>query len=266
MIPWSWACYRFHRPPLSPERTTDRISRFPVDRGEEKVYGGIRLEAHVSRTELRYDAGARCFVGGFGREKPMRCGIKKPLLLVAVFVCAIGLIVCVQKAFGQDPIDLMWKARGLQAMEKIEQFNARLKANPEEKLPLKIKLEMMIEFAYAQMIAGQEIRNMVVKKGPGGVSYHLILNYGEKGVLDIFYTYPLGGTQCVAMTIARLPKGYCIGLPSAKEGADMAIFTNPDDSNEPGIVFSRSNPFLCTVTDSTTPEQPGTVTYYGHEK
>ncbi len=177
--------------------------------------------------------------------------MRKSLLLASVFLCTISLIIGAERVLGQDPVDLIWKARALQAMEKIEQANAKMKANPSEKLPQKLKAELMLEFAYAHIIASRDI---TVKKSRETTSYHLVFNYGEAGMLDVFYTYSSITSECVAFTIARLPKGRCIGLPSAKQGADMVFFTNPDDPNEPGIVFHRSNPLLCSIVDPTTPE------------
>lgn len=177
--------------------------------------------------------------------------MSKSICLACVILFALGLAICARQVVSQDTVDLTWKARALQAMEKIEQVSATLKANPEAGLSLKAKLETMVEFAYAQIIAN---RDFVVKRGPSGVSYHLVFNYGERGMLDVFYTYVAGKDQCVAVTIARLPKGYGVAIPSNEQGLNAMFFTNMDDPNEPSIVFHRDNPFLCGVVGSTATE------------
>jgi hypothetical protein len=148
----------------------------------------------------------------------------------------------------QDAVDLLWKARALQAVDKIKALVTDMN-DPSRQVTIKTRYEAMLEFAYAQVIANSDL---VVKRSPKGTSYHLVLNYGDDGLLDVLYSYDNETGECFSFSIDRLPKHRRIGLSASTP--DIVLLMNPDDPYEPGLAFHKSSPFLTCVVDS--PEQP----------
>ena len=171
--------------------------------------------------------------------------MKDNIVLTFLILCVIGSTLYVRAVFAQDRVDLLWKARALQAIEKIEKSVERM-GDQSEKVTLKEKYEAMLEFAYAQIVAEP---NIVVKKSRGVTSYHLIFNYGDNGMLDVLYTYDNESNLCKFMSVDSLPKRRRIAIPVTQRFSDIIFITNPSDPNEPGFAFHRSNPFLTQVID-----------------
>jgi len=169
--------------------------------------------------------------------------MKKRIVLALLILCGLGSAFCVKAVLAQDQVDLLWKARALQAKENIEKSVEKMK-DKSQKLTPKMTFEAMLECAYSLIIADP---NTVVKKSPKGTSYHLLFNYGDDGMLDVFYNYDNETNQCAFMGIDSLPKHRRIGIPVSPQFANIIFITNPSDPNEPGIAFDRSHPFSAQV-------------------
>lgn len=171
--------------------------------------------------------------------------MKKKIVFSFLLFLVFALAFYIKAVFAQNQVDLLWKARALQAMENIEKSVEKMK-DRSQKVTLKKKYETMLEFAYAQIIAEP---NIVVKRSPKGTSYHLIFNYGDDGMLDVLYTYDIETNQCTFVSFDSLPKHRRIAIPVSQKFADIIFIANPRDPNEPGIAFHRSDPFSAQVID-----------------
>ena len=102
-------------------------------------------------------------------------------------------------AFAQN-VDVLWKARALQATENLEKLHEEMK----EKDSRKIRFEIMLESAYAMILAMPDV---TVKKTQKIIAYHIILNYGKKdGYLDIVYCYDVKTYEYLGVRIDKIPK------------------------------------------------------------
>jgi len=141
---------------------------------------------------------------------------------------------------GENDVDLLWKARALQAMERIEKFSA----NPPEPLTKKIKYEIAFEASYAAFLTYPE---SLIKKQPHNTSYHIVLNLGDE-LLDVLYTYDNKYQQLVSIGIDHLPKDARVVIPSKVLNdsylIDYIIVSSINEPNNPSILFSLTDPFL----------------------
>ena len=142
-------------------------------------------------------------------------------------------------AFAQD-IDLLWKARALQAGEKLE------KLGKESNDSIKLRLEIMLESAYGAILAMPEV---AAKKTNKIYAYHLIMNYGEDGLLDVVYTYDVNTYEYLGVRIDRIPKNRGALMMAGDKATDFFAIANNIDNSEPMIIFSRSNPFGASVVE-----------------
>ena len=143
-------------------------------------------------------------------------------------------------AFAQD-VDLLWKARALQATEKLEKLHEEMK----EKDSRKIRFEIMLESAYAMILVMPDV---TVKKTPKIIGYHIILNYGEEdGYLDVVYCYDVKTYEYLGVRIDRIPKNRGVLLSSNPKTSDFFAVSNNIDITEPTIIFSKTNPFEARV-------------------
>jgi len=142
------------------------------------------------------------------------------------------------QAIAQDT-DLLWKARALQAIEKLDDLTSDLKQN----FSLENNYRVMIEFAYAFILSNPEI---AVKATSDIVAYHLILNFGEDGHLDVAYIYNLAG-ELTACRIDRLPKNLGALLLTGQDYSDFVAIRHLFDTEQPSLYFSKSDPFAAMV-------------------
>lgn len=145
-------------------------------------------------------------------------------------------------AFAQD-FDLLWKARALKASENLEKLAESMKKDNSQK----ITLEIMVESAYAAIIAMPEI---TVKKTPKIIVYHFILNYGNDGILDVGYTYDIKTNEYLGVRIDRIPKNRGVLMMTGNQFGNFFALSNNIDVKEPMILFSKSDPFKTVVMDS----------------
>lgn len=160
-------------------------------------------------------------------------------------IIALFILCCFSIAFAQD-VDLLWKARGLQALENLEKIEKQIK--PEKKMQKddfeKLKHEAMLESAYAMIIGYPDI---TVKKTPILAAYHLILSYGDDGVLDVAYLYDIKTYQYMGMRIDKTPKNRGVIFLQENQYCDLITISNYDDPKEPMLIFSKRDPFKAMV-------------------
>lgn len=121
-------------------------------------------------------------------------------LIILLFLVAAG------TAKAEPSMRTLWKARGLDAFEKVE---GQADSNPNTPQ----SLEVMLEFAYAMHAAKPEL---VHKPWTGGGdAFHLLLNAGSGAFFDIVYLYEADGTL-TTVRIDSLPKGWNLTINHGK--------------------------------------------------
>lgn len=164
--------------------------------------------------------------------------MNKYLILV---LATVALFAAYRTAFANSQkVDLLWKARALQAIEKMETLGEKIKKEDSQRL----RYEILIEFAYSNIIATPE---MCVYRNDAVTTYHLIMHFGEDGLLDVLYNFDVKSEKLVTVSIDLLPKNRRVVMYSGEESY-FYIF-NRTDPNEPMIKFSKTNPFGTTVAD-----------------
>ncbi len=140
-------------------------------------------------------------------------------------------------------IDLLWKARAIKAVENIETLQKEMK----NELSLELRFKSMLEHAYTAIFTTPDI---TVKETQGTLGYHLILNFGkDDGLLDVVYTYRARTYEYLGVRIDLIPKNRSLLLMNNIQLNDFLIFGDPNNINEPAIIFSKSNPFGAFVVD-----------------
>ncbi len=154
--------------------------------------------------------------------------MKKYILMLSIFFqCSL--------CFAQQDIDLLWKARALKGDENIEALQKKMKNG----VTLELQLKSMLESAYAAIITTPDI---TVKKTSDKIVYHLIMNFGKNGLLDVAYIYDIKTYEYLAVRVDILPKNISVICMSGKQLDDYLMFNSLTDTNAPLIVFSKSNP------------------------
>jgi hypothetical protein len=149
-------------------------------------------------------------------------------------VIALFILTCFSTAFAQD-IDLPWKARASQALEKLKEIKNKM-AKDDSKI---LRFEGMVESAYAMIVAAPQV---TMAKTPTIATYHLLLNYGDDGMLDVVYLYDLKTHKYFGVRVDHLPKNRSVLFLQGKL-IDFIIISNYIDTNEPEVMFSKSDPF-----------------------
>lgn len=140
--------------------------------------------------------------------------------------------------FAQN-VDLMWKARALQASDNLKLLKSEIK----NKDSVETKLKIMLESAYGLIIVQPDI---AVKKTNVIIAYHLIMNFGDDGMLDVAYIYDTSYNY-IGARVDRLPKKRSIQFLEKKSVDDLFMIMNVEDNKEPMIAFSKSNPLEARV-------------------
>lgn len=137
----------------------------------------------------------------------VRRGYKYSLLNLPMIIVALGMVFSLMSpnlALSQPSISNLWKARALDAADKVEVLNAKLdKMQWESKEAQRVRCEVMVEFAYGMHVAQEDI---VHKFDESNEYFHFILNGGpEAGLFDLIYIYSPAG-KLLATRIDMLPK------------------------------------------------------------
>ncbi|MBL7107046.1 MAG: hypothetical protein ISS77_05520 [Phycisphaerae bacterium] len=167
--------------------------------------------------------------------------MKKYWIVGTVGIC----ITAVSLVFAQtQDIDLLWKARALQAVEKMEVLTKKMEKEDSQTL----RYEIMLEFAYANILT---MPDTLIKKDSLVTSYHIFLNYGDDGLFNLLYNYSDETNNLVSVSIDHLPKNRRIVMYHDTPNAFFLI--NPSDMNEPMIAFSKTKPFEAFVVGESMP-------------
>lgn len=150
------------------------------------------------------------------------------LLTTAILIFA-GLI------NGQN-IDLIWKAKALQSLEKVDSLTKIKKPNKKQ------VFEMGLESAFMN-IANPELKNIVVKKQNGILTFHLLLKMETDEVLDIAFQYDIKTENYIGVRVDKLPKGWGIRPDMPGNLEHYMMITNLFDNKTPGFAFNKKNPF-----------------------
>ena len=141
-------------------------------------------------------------------------------------------------SFAQD-VDLLWKARALQATEHLEKLYEEMK----EKNSMKIRFEIMLESAYAMILVMPDV---TVKKTPKMIGYHIVINYGkEDGYLDIVYCYAVKTYKYLGVRIDKIPKNRGVLLMNDPKTSDYFSVSNNIDTNEETVASLQSFLLSC---------------------
>lgn len=149
-----------------------------------------------------------------------------------LFFCLI--ILLSQKTKAQN-IDLLWKARGVQAVERLDSL-AKIKVKSK-----KLAYEKMCESAYSFIAAYPD---NAIKHTDLATVYHLFFNFGDDGNLDIAYVYDKNQTL-LALRVDALPKKRSTLI--SKDANGFVSIVNNFSDNDPILVFSTTNPFEYVV-------------------
>ena len=153
-----------------------------------------------------------------------------------------GILLLFSSVVSAQDIDLLWKARALKAGEKLEELKHAFKKKDTKKL----RMDIMVETAYASIIT---LSDITVKKTPQTVTYHLILNYGDDGFLDVVYTYDAKTYEYLGARIDKLPTNRSILLLNIAKADNVFAVGNVLDNKEPAIFFSKRDPFAAFAAD-----------------
>ncbi|GEM_PF-7021157 len=169
--------------------------------------------------------------------------LHKKFVYIFFFSLLLAILFFISNTAFSQPISTLWKARALEAGEKLKKLETELKKIPtkeqEKKTPKyrKLMCEIMLEASYAMHIAAPEV---VHKTDENYEFYHIVLNAGED-VFDLVYVYTKDGKH-MATRIDRLPKKWqLIMAPFFPERLSLII------TDGCVIVFNLKDPFLNTV-------------------
>ncbi len=165
--------------------------------------------------------------------------------LITLMVSAFLSLMPLQAAHAQSPSTL-WKARALEAAEKIESLSKKIEKMKGESLNSpegrKFRCESLMEVAYASHL--NPLLESIVHKIEGGIDFFkILLNAGEdSGFFDLTYVYEKDVHK--ATKVMSIPKQWEVIIPAGKK--DIAFVLVPDFCT---IAISFSNPFFYHVLD-----------------
>ncbi|PKN39050.1 MAG: hypothetical protein CVU62_02310 [Deltaproteobacteria bacterium HGW-Deltaproteobacteria-2] len=148
-------------------------------------------------------------------------------------------------ALAQD-VDLLWKARALQGLENLKKMEKQLNSEKQVKNDdlEKLKYEAMLEAAYAMIIGEPET---TVKKTSLVAAYHLIISFGDDGMLDVVYLYDIKTYKYISMRVDKIPKNRGIVFLQNNKYCDFITVVNYLDTKDPLLIFSKNDPFNASV-------------------
>lgn len=146
-----------------------------------------------------------------------------------MLLALLALPVCAQDAA------LLWKARALQAKDRIDSLKA-VKGCAESP---KCSAAMLLERAFYNII---ELPNLAITKGDAGSIYNLIFEVSDSALAQIGYHYNPGGKSPTHVEILQVPPGWSI-LGFNEKGLDGFLGLSKSDKRSGIIVLDRINPF-----------------------
>lgn len=119
----------------------------------------------------------------------------------------------------------LWKARGLEALERLETAPATKPNSPE-------RYRDLLETAFMLHASG---KTPVHSVGENGEAFHIFLKGGgDTGLFDLVYLFNFDGTP-IGTRVASLPKGWAILFMRKEEAALTVVMANR--RTERGIVL-----------------------------
>ena len=165
--------------------------------------------------------------------------------LVVSIIAISSSLIAISPVQAQSPSTL-WKARALEAAEKIESLSKKIEKMKGESLNSpegrKFRCESLMEVAYASHL--NPLLESIVHKIEGGIDFFkILLNAGEdSGFFDLTYVYEKDVHK--ATKLMSIPKQWEVIIPAGKK--DIAFVVVPDFCT---IAISFSNPFFYHVLD-----------------
>lgn len=148
----------------------------------------------------------------------------------------------------------LWKARGLEAQERIGELTKQAKgahANGDTQAAKKALWEALIEEAFARHAA---VASVAHKKTNAGDAFHLLVEApsGDKAFLDVVYLYEPNG-QPSGVRVDRLPPHWHVLFTST--GMQAGVLVIDPGADGVMLMFSVTEPFepLVVVNDSPKP-------------
>jgi hypothetical protein len=137
----------------------------------------------------------------------------------------LPVMLCASVAQAGPSMTTLWKARGLEALERLETAPATKPNSPE-------RYRDLLEGAFMLHASG---KTLVHSADENGEAFHIILNGGgDTGLFDLVYLFNFDGTP-LGTRVASLPKGWTILFMREKEAALAVVMEHR--RTERGIVL-----------------------------
>jgi hypothetical protein len=158
----------------------------------------------------------------------------------------LGLVLClISEAQTQQrtiSVATLWKAHGLESIERIKKIRSDVEKVKESREKNELALKLLIEFAFASHVGG-ELEKIVHKITEGTETFHLLIQSESKELLDVAYIYDVNG-DFIGARLDKLPSNWRVLL-----NVEGKIFVDTNDLKKPmlGILFDLNEPFKTTV-------------------
>lgn len=213
----------------------ENVELIPIASGAFITYWAVNATGYVRiiNPEMKKIV-AKAAIVAMARDPEEKFDYVEHLLLGLKSVTYYGKSNSLALANKSQDIDLLWKARALKSVENIEVMTGKLQKEDSKKL----RFEIILEYAYAALLLNPEI---ISKKTSTVNTYHLLLNYGDDGGLDVLYNYDPIKQKLLSVSIDRLPKDRRISMICDMPNIFWVL--NYEEPNEPVFVFNRADPF-----------------------
>jgi hypothetical protein len=167
----------------------------------------------------------------------------------------LGLVLFAAPVNSQLNAPQLWKAKALEAGEKLQTLQKRLHALRERwnsQQANEAKCEAMLETAFAMHLTHESIAHKVLRSG--WHAFKIILNGGEQGLFDLTYIYDPATWNLTPVEVLSLPHAWELIHPvgdARKLGARLLVVKDSSEG-EPRCVFgfSQEAPFFAHVSRS----------------
>lgn len=156
------------------------------------------------------------------------------------------LVVCAVPVFSQtmDEVDRLWRARGLQAMSKMDSLVAAVKRDD----TMTNRVRLVVESGYMLFA---DPKNSVIRQTDTSVIYHLMLNLGrteDDKMTIVSYLYDRATGAYSGVRIQQLTHG--IHMMVLPDMSDAFMLIDPLNDEFPALAFSTKNPLHSFVLDA----------------
>lgn len=167
-----------------------------------------------------------------------------------IHMTILSVVMTATPVAAQENAPLLWKARALEAGEKLEALGQKLETFRERwktEEANETKCEAMLEAAFVLHLTNESMVHKVLARGH---VFKIILNGGEQGFFDLSYVYDPEGWRITAMSILSLPREWEAVYPvEARKLNAMLLLVKDKGNAAPRCVFafSQEAPFLAHV-------------------